>query len=216
MSAIERMRGTAPAWKDDPAPEVLIRNRSGSVSSRRPYPVAQNQRFVPPRSRENFVDLISVGEGNDVYLEPEEDVDPLSEEAKNRIKRIKNVGGGAQVLVEQAPLDLDNELRTLKPNEGSLVTVEQEDEEIKIGTNGADGLIDINIDGQIETVAGVVRNLIEGRRGGTSSITFKSCPPASSILYVLQWEKGQILNDADDIEIEVGCDGAGSTETPGP
>ena len=214
MSTVkDRLAGAAPAWQADPPPEVVIRHRSGSVSARRAYPVAKNDPFVPNRPITKGFSLIGVGEGNDVYLDPDEDVDPLSEEAKNRIKRIRNIGGGAQVLKEQAEGDLDNELRSIKPNEGSLVTVEQEDEEIKVGTNGADNLVEINIDGQIETVAGIVRTLTEGRRGGTSSITFKSCPPASSVLYVLRWEKGQVLNDADDIEIEVGCDGTSSNNS---
>lgn len=213
MTATERLLSATPAWQADPPPEVVIRHRSGSVSSRRPYPVAKNDPFVPNRAFVPGFDLEGVGEGNDVYLEPDEDAEAGSEEAKNRIKRIRNIGGGSQVLVEQEEDDLENKLRSLRPKPGNLLSVEQLGETVDFGTTGVTGGAQINIDGRIDTVRGVVSNLVEGRRGGTGSLSYTRCDGSSSEL--IAWENGQITTNGI-IIFEVGECGGGSTETPGP
>lgn len=161
MSTVkEGMMDQSPAWKDTPSDPVVIRHRSGSVSSRRAYPTATNPRFVPNRTPESTFEMISVGEGNDVYLPPDEQVDPLSEEAKNRIKRIRNIGGGVQVLIEQEEGDLDNELRTLKSAAGALLSVTQKDEENEIDSTGVTAFADLPGGGFIATIKGIVSDLV--------------------------------------------------------
>lgn len=214
MSTVkEGMMDQSPAWKDAPSDPVVIRHRSGSVSSRRAYPTATNPRFVPNRTPESTFEMISVGEGNDVYLPPDEQVDPLSEEAKNRIKRIKNIGGAAQVLIEQEEGDLDNELRTIKANPSALLSVTEKDETIEVDSTGTTSTILINIDGQIGTNKGIVHTLLQGRRGTTGELTVTRC--GSSPELILTWEEGQITSGSLNFEVGDCCD-CGSTETPGP
>ena len=142
MSLTSKILGIRPAWSDDPAPEVVIRP-SGSVSSRRPYPVARNDRFVPTPVNRPALAPENVGEGNDIYREPGED----ESEIAWGIKRIRNIGGGAQVLVEQEEGDLDNKLRSHRPEPGNLVSVTMNDEEVLHGTTGTTSFASINIDG---------------------------------------------------------------------
>lgn len=205
-----RLMGAMPAWQADPPPEVVIRHRSGSISSRRAYPVAKNDPFVPRMVQKPGLTLEGVGEGNDVYLEPEDDAAAGSEEAKHRVKRIRNIGGGSQVLKEQAEGDLDNELRSVKAKADTLVTVSQNDEEIEVGTAGATNFIGINIDGLIGTTEGIVHTLVEGTRGGTGTLSITRC--GGSPTQILSWRQGQILT-AGDVTFDVGD--CSSTSTPG-
>ena len=205
-----RLMGVMPAWAADPAPEVVIRHRSGSISSRRAYPVAKNDPFVPRNLLRPGFALEGVGTGNDVFLDPDDDAEAGSPESKNRIKRLRNVGGGALVLVEQADGDLDNELRSIKPKAGTLVTVDQNGEELDVGTAGATSFVSINIDGLIGTTEGVVHTLVEGARGGTGTLSITRC--GGSPTQILSWRNGQILT-AGDVTFDVGD--CSSTATPG-
>lgn len=218
MSAAEQLKEAFPVWRSDPSQPVVIRHRSGSVSSRKAYPASQRPRFVPPRSHENYTELLSVGEGNDVYLDPEEEVDPLSEESKNRVRRIRNVGEGAGVLVEDDPeaegeRKLQNELRTIKANQSALLSVTEKDETIEVDSTGTTKAILINIDGQITTNKGIVAILDQGRRGSTGFLTYTKC--GGSPVKILEWEEGQITSGTDTFEVGDCCD-CGSTVTPGP
>lgn len=205
MTATERLMGATPAWAADPAPEVIMRHRSGSVSSRRAYPVARND--PPPNRNPSLLktELIGVGSGNDVYLEPD------SDEPKHRIKRIKNAGTGANVLVDQGDGDLENRLRSVKEKSGTLLTVEQTGEEVLVGSDGATGSVEINIGGRISTVKGIVDSIFEGERGGDGSFGYTRCGGSRTVLF--SWTKGQIL-ESGDITVDVGD--CGSTITPGP
>jgi len=220
MSTADQLKAAFPVWQSDPAQPVVIRHRSGSVSSRKAYPASQRPRFVPPRSHENYTELLSVGEGNDVYLDPEEEVDPLSEEAKNRVRRIRNVGGGAGVLVEDDPeaegeRKLQNELRTIKANPSALLSVTEKDETIEVDSIGPTSTILINIDGQIGTNKGIVHTLIQGRRGTTGVLRALQCGEDASPITILEWEEGQIISASLDFQVGDCCD-CGSTCTPGP
>lgn len=210
MTATERLMGAAPAWQADPPPEVVIRHRSGSVSSRRPYPVAKNDPFVPRLIQRPGFDLDGVGTGNDVYLEPDEDAESGSPESKDRIKRIRNVGAGAQTLIEQQDGDLDNKLRTLKAAAGALLSVTQNLEENEVDSTGVTGGIAINIDGQIGATRGIIHTLLEGRRGSTGTLSITRC--GGSPEQILAWENGQITSGT--VVFDVGD--CGSTDAPGP
>jgi hypothetical protein len=214
MTLAERFRGAGPAWRQGGSPPVLIRHRSGSVSSRRAYPVAKNPRFVPPRSFENFTDLMSVGEGNDVYLEPEEGVDPESDEAKDRIKRIRNIGEGAEVLKDQEEDDLENKLRTIKEAPSAQIEVIQQDEEIHIRGTGTSGTAQINIGGQLSFGQnGMATVVLEGERGTTGSLSIINCNESKT--KILEWKEGQIISQT--MEFRVGdCNGSTTTYVPGP
>lgn len=205
-----RLLGAMPAWAADPAPDVVIRHRSGSISSRRAYPIAKNDPFIPRTIQKPGFALEGVGEGNDVYLEPEDDAEAGSDEAKNRVKRLRNIGGGSQVLKEQTEGDLDNELRSVKAKADTLVTVSQNDEEIEVGTAGATNFVNINIDGLIGTTEGVVHTLVEGLRGGTGTLSITRC--GGSPTPILSWRNGHILT-AGDVTFDVGD--CSSTATPG-
>lgn len=210
MTATERLMAATPAWSADPPPEVVIRHRSGSVSSRRAYPVAKNDPFVPRMVQRPEFALEGVGEGNDVYLDPDEDAEGGSEEAKNRVKRLRNSGEGAPVLVEQAEGDLDNELRGVKAKSGTLVTVEQNGKALDVGSAGATSFSNINIGGLIGTTQGIVHTLVEGTRGTTGTLSITRC--GGSPTQILAWTDGQITSGT--VVFDVGD--CSSTATPGP
>lgn len=176
QSTADRLKRAEPGWQTAKPSDVIIRNRSGSVSSRRAYPVAHNGPFVPHNLRRKGFSLIGVGDGNDVYLEPEEDAEAGTDQARDRIKRIKNVGGAAEVLVvqdlEAIPAEITNKLRTLRPKAGTLVTITQEDETLDIGTDGVTGTIVVGAGGLISSLKGLVTDLIEGTTGWSGTIQF--------------------------------------------
>lgn len=214
MTLAERFPIAEPGWKQDVAQPVIIRNRSGSVSSRRPYPVSKNPRFIPPRSHENFTDIIGVGEGNDIYLEPDADAESESEESKDRIKRIKNVGDGAEVLVAQdleaIPPEATNKLRSIKAAAGALLSVTQKEEVNEVDSTGVDGSIAINITGQIGATRGIIHTLLEGRRGTTGELTRNPCSGSPEV--ILTWEEGQITSQSKVFDVGECGDSSG---TPG-
>ena len=180
------------------------------MSSRRAYPVAKNDPFVPRITPKPGFTLLGVGEGNDVYLEPDEDAEVGTESAKHRIKRIRNIGGGANVLKEQEEKDLDNELRSVKAAPGTLITTTETDEEVEVGTAGATNFVNINIDGLIGTTEGIVHTLVEGIRGKTGTLSITRC--GGSPTQILQWQEGQILTEGN-VVFDVGD--CSSTSTPG-
>lgn len=210
-----RLLGTMPAWAADPAPEVIMRHRSGSVSSRRPYPVAKNDPFVPRMLLRPEFTLEGVGEGNDVYLEPEDDAAPGSEEAKHRVKRLRNIGEGSRVLKQQADGDLDNELRSVKESPGSQISVTESAEELLIRGTGVSGSTQINIGGILSFGAdGMATVVLEGERGTTGELSIVNCN--GSTTKILEWREGQITSNS--VSFQVGDCGGGGTTTyvPGP
>ena len=170
QSAADRLKRIEPGWMTSEPAEVMIRHRSGSVSSRRAYPVAHNGPFVPHNLKGKGFALESVGIGNDVYLEPDEDAKAGSEEAKHRVKRLKNVGAAAQLLVEQDEGDLTNELRTVQAKAGALLEVVQENETLDIDSTGVTGDITIGADGQLGTTRGIVHTLLPGTPGASYNV----------------------------------------------
>jgi len=219
MSLSDQFKGAAPSWKTGNAEAVLIRHRSGSVSSRRAYPVARNQRFVPPRGFENFTDIVSVGEGNDVHIEPAEDADPASDEAKDRVKRLKNVGGGIDILKDQEDGDLENRLRSVKeaPDSQISVTQSEDGDEVHIRGTGTSGTTQINIGGFLSFGAnGMATTVLEGERGTTGKLSIIPCGEGASPIDILEWKEGQIVSDT--ASFQVGDCGGGGTTTyvPGP
>jgi len=203
MTALERLRGVMPAWSADPAPEVLIRSRGG-LAPRRSYPVAQNDRFVP-RTTSVGEDLVleNIGEGNDILTEGEE------EGVLDRAKRLKNVGGGAAVLVEQEVGDEENKLRSIRARPGAGVTVEEQDEDIMVATVGAGGSANFNIDGNITVDQGLVTAIFEGERGKTGALKILRCGSTVPET-ILEWENGQMKTEGD-VVLEVGeCNDGGS------
>lgn len=211
MTATERLMGATPAWQADPPPEVVIRHRSGSVSSRRPYPAARNDRFIPNRPLVPGFSLTGVGEGNDVFLDPDPDAEAGSEEARNRIKRLKNVGAGVETLVDQQEGDTENKLRTTIVSPGALLSLTQMPEENELDSTGVSSTAQINIDGIITTVRGIVSVLTEGRRGGTGNFGYTRC--GGSRVQLFSWENGLIPENG---EITVDVGDCGSTDAPGP
>jgi hypothetical protein len=210
MSLLERLTSAKPAWSEDPAPEVLIRSRSGSVSSRRPYPAARNDRFIPAAPiLGNDVEIENVGEGNVILIGPD---DPGGGGGSvHRIKRIKSTeGAGAAVLVEQEEGDEENKLRTIQGKPGGGVVVEQQDDEIHIGTQGADGTANFNIDGNLTVEKGLVTAIFEGERGKTGALKILRCGSTTPET-ILEWENGQMKTEGD-VVLEVGeCNDGGSS-----
>jgi hypothetical protein len=198
MSAIERLRSATPAWSSDPAPEAIIRTR-GAPPARRSYPVARNDRFIPTSSRgDGGADLENVGDGNDILIE--DDRGNLT-----RVRRLKNVGDGNNILVDQQTGDEENKLRSLKVKAEHSITIEEMEEGLEFGTDGATApSTAINIDGSIRVENGIVKDIIQGRRGGTGTLQILKCGQTSPET-ILEWENGQITTDAaDPIILELG------------
>lgn len=205
------MMATLPQWQTAPYEDPGGRTRrAGPVNPRsRPLRTQEGppQRGgIPTQMKKDTFE--SVGDGTPVYKEPEDNAS-AEEKRKHKFKSIKSVGEGESLVSEGGAASDTIDIKSIKAEDGSQISVSGGEAEIKIRGTGTAGTVKINIGGTLEFGRdGMATQINEGERGKNGKLVWERCNGSKETLFA--WKDGLITNGGSGDEeqefiIRAGC-----------